>query len=71
MQQEAVLSSRIRIAVLFCLCLALSVFASSQTKASIDVSETLFSVVAAINVCGYDRSSRRPLRSVRRCAPTS
>lgn len=33
----------------------LTAAASAQIKATIDVSETLFSVVAAINVCGYDQ----------------
>lgn len=38
--------------------------ASAQIKASIDVSETLFSVVSAMNVCGYDQelSSSSPVR---------
>jgi tetratricopeptide (TPR) repeat protein len=38
--------------------------AASQTKATLDVSETLFSVVAAMNVCGYDQelSSSSPIR---------
>ena len=65
MQQEAALSSRTRIAAFASLCMVFSVSASSQTKASIDVSETLFSVVAAMNVCGYDQelSSSSPIRA--------
>ena len=47
---------------LFLLSLGRPTFA--QTKASIDVSETLFSVVSAMNVCGYDQelSSSSPIR---------
>jgi tetratricopeptide repeat protein len=47
------------------LCIGFSIAAVSQTKASIDVSETLFSVVAAMNVCGYDQelSSSSPIRA--------
>ncbi|MGB8889344.1 MAG: tetratricopeptide repeat protein [Candidatus Korobacteraceae bacterium] len=43
----------------------LSCSAIAQSKATLDVSETLFSVVAAINVCGYDQelSSSSPIRS--------
>ena len=39
--------------------------AAAQTKATLDVSETLFSVVAAMNVCGYDQelSSSSPIRT--------
>ena len=65
MQQEAALSFCIRIAAAASLCVAFSVAAVSQTKASIDVSETLFSVVAAMNVCGYDQelSASSPIRA--------
>jgi hypothetical protein len=43
----------------------LSCAAGAQSKATLDVSETLFSVVAAMNVCGYDQelSSSSPIRS--------
>jgi len=34
--------------------LSLTAAAAAQSKATLDVSETLFSVVAAMNVCGYD-----------------
>ncbi len=39
--------------------------AAAQSKATLDVNETLFSVVAAMNVCGYDQelSSSSPIRS--------
>ena len=38
--------------------------ARAQSKATLDVSETLFSVVAAMNVCGYDQElqSSSPIR---------
>jgi tetratricopeptide (TPR) repeat protein len=43
---------------------ALPCAAQGPTKATLDVSETLFSVVAAINVCGYDQelSASSPIR---------
>jgi tetratricopeptide (TPR) repeat protein len=52
---------------LFVLPLVLASFACAapaQSKATLDVSETLFSVVAAINVCGYDQDlpSSSPIR---------
>jgi len=41
--------------MLGCCCLALlSTLATAQSRATLDVSETLFSVVSAMNVCGYD-----------------
>jgi tetratricopeptide (TPR) repeat protein len=39
----------------------LSCAAGAQSKASLDVSETLFSVIAAANVCGYDADLRSSL----------
>jgi tetratricopeptide (TPR) repeat protein len=44
--------------------LAVSAIAGAQAKATIDVSETLFSVVAGMNVCGYEQelSSSSPIR---------
>ncbi len=44
--------------------MACSALAGAQAKATIDVSETLFSVVSAMNVCGYDQelSSSSPIR---------
>jgi tetratricopeptide (TPR) repeat protein len=46
------------------LLISLSVIAAAQTKATIDVNETLFSVVTSMNVCGYDQelSSSSPIR---------
>jgi hypothetical protein len=43
---------------------ALSCAAAAQSRATLDVSETLFSVVAAMNVCGYDQElqSSSPIR---------
>jgi len=43
---------------------ALPCFAQGPTKATLDVSETMFSIVSAINVCGYDQelSSSSPIR---------
>jgi tetratricopeptide (TPR) repeat protein len=39
--------------------------ATAQSKSTIDVSETLFTVVAAMNVCGYDQelASSSPIRA--------
>ena len=44
--------------------LSLTSAATAQSKATLDVSETLFSVVAAMNVCGYDAElqSSPPIR---------
>ncbi len=43
---------------------ALPCAAQGPTKASLDVSETMFSIVSAINVCGYDQdlASSSPIR---------
>jgi tetratricopeptide (TPR) repeat protein len=58
------LSCSLRILVLSAATLSLACAAAAQEKASLDVSETLFSVVAAMNVCGYDAelSSSSPIR---------
>jgi tetratricopeptide (TPR) repeat protein len=58
------LSCSLRILALPLVTLALTGAAAAQEKASLDVSETLFSVVAAMNVCGYDAelSSSSPIR---------
>ncbi len=53
---------------MFVLPLVLASFAcaaSAQSKATLDVSETLFSVIAAMNVCGYDQElqSSSPVRT--------
>ena len=47
--------------VLVCLTCA----ATAQSKATLDVNETLFSMVAAMNVCGYDSELREssPIRT--------
>ena len=62
--QGAVLSIVNHIVIAFVAVVSLGLSASAQTKASIDVSETLFSVVSAMNVCGYDQelSSSSPIR---------
>jgi len=43
----------------------LAISATAQAKATLDVNETLFSVVAAMNVCGYDQElqSSSPIRA--------
>ncbi len=43
---------------------SLSVVAGAQSRATLDVNETLFSVVSAMNVCGYDEElqSSSPIR---------
>jgi tetratricopeptide (TPR) repeat protein len=43
----------------------LSTVAGAQSRATLDVSETLFSVVSAMNVCGYDQElqTSSPLRT--------
>lgn len=43
---------------------AIPSFAQAPTRATLDVSETLFSIVSAINVCGYDQelSASSPIR---------
>lgn len=62
--QGAALGTFNRIVIASVLAAIVSLSASAQTKASIDVSETLFSVVSAMNVCGYDQelSSSSPIR---------
>lgn len=44
---------------------SLSLCAAAQSRARLDVNETLFSVVAAMNVCGYDQElqSSSPIRA--------
>jgi tetratricopeptide (TPR) repeat protein len=48
-----------------CALLAYAAFAQQTPKASLDTSETLFTVMAAMNACGYDQelSASDPLRS--------
>ncbi len=59
------LSRSLRILVLSLATLLLPCAATAQSKATLDVSETLFSVVAAMNVCGYDAElqSSSPIRA--------
>ncbi len=47
------------------LLVSLTCGAAAQSKATLDVNETLFSVVAAMNVCGYDQElqSSSPIRA--------
>jgi tetratricopeptide (TPR) repeat protein len=52
---EYALNTRLRNFAISAFMALLSVLATAQTKATIDVNETLFSVVAAMNVCGYDQ----------------
>ncbi len=61
--QEARLSASRSVFLAFIMA-ALSCAAPAQNKASLDVSETLFSFVSAINVCGYDHElqSSSPIR---------
>ena len=63
--QETVLSVSFRTYVLSALLAWLSCAAAAQSKATLDVSETLFSVAAGINVCGYDQELQisSPIRS--------
>ncbi len=53
--QEAKLRVSLRHFILAALVASLSCVAAAQSKATLDVNETLFSVVAAMNVCGYDQ----------------
>ncbi|HUI83009.1 MAG TPA: hypothetical protein VL240_02230 [Candidatus Binatia bacterium] len=68
METPLIFSSRILIvsALLGCL----TYVAAAQSKATLDVNETLFSVVAGMNVCGYDQelSSSSPVRAEVRAA---
>jgi len=58
------LSISLRAVVSSWLVAALGMAAAAQSRATLDVSETLFSVVAAMNVCGYDQDlpSSSPIR---------
>jgi tetratricopeptide (TPR) repeat protein len=62
--QEVLLSCSRRILVLWLILVTLPCAATGQSKATLDVSETLFSVVSAMNVCGYDAElqSSSPIR---------
>jgi len=63
--QEALLSSSFRLLLLPLLVAAACCAETGQNRATLDVSETLFSAVSAINVCGYDHElqSSSPTRS--------
>ncbi len=54
MTWRLLLSCSLRILLASLVALSLTCAAMAQSKATLDVSETLFSVVAAMNVCGYD-----------------
>jgi len=62
---EVALSSSLRHLVVAAIAIFLSVSAGAQSKATLEVSETIFSVMAAINVCGYDQelASSSPIRA--------
>jgi tetratricopeptide (TPR) repeat protein len=62
--QEARLSFSFRTLILALLVTALPCAAQAPTKASLDVNEALFSIIAAANVCGYDQdlASSSPIR---------
>ena len=53
--QEARLSFSLRTMICALILAALPCAAQNPTKATLDVSETLFSIVSALNVCGYDQ----------------
>ncbi len=63
--QEARLSISVRTLVLSALLASLSCLAAAQSKATLDVNETLFSVVTGMNVCGYDQelATSSPIRA--------
>jgi tetratricopeptide (TPR) repeat protein len=54
-----------RIAFLLACCALVTAAASAQSRATLETSETVFSVLTAMNACGYDQelSSSLPLRS--------
>jgi tetratricopeptide (TPR) repeat protein len=62
--QEAPLKTRLSIALVLCALLALPALAQQPPRMSVETSQSLFSVMAAINVCGYDAdlSQSVPLR---------
>ena len=64
MLQEALLSCTFRNALVAVMVATLGCAAAAQSKATIDVSETIFSVLAGMNVCGYDSelASSSPIR---------
>jgi tetratricopeptide (TPR) repeat protein len=62
--QEAPLKTRLSIVLALCALLTLSAMAQQPPRMSVETSQSLFSVMAAINVCGYDAdlSQSIPLR---------
>ena len=62
--QEAPLKTRLTIVLALCALLALPILAQPAPRMSVESSQSLFSVLAAINVCGYDAdlSQSNPLR---------
>jgi len=63
MTWRSLLSCSFRILILSAAMLSWVCASAGQEKVSLDVSETLFSVVAAMNVCGYDAElSSSPIR---------
>ncbi len=52
--QEAPLKTRLSIVLVLCAVLALPAVAQQPPRMSVETSQSLFSVMAAINVCGYD-----------------
>src|SRR5436853_1384598 len=58
-------SIRIESVLILALCLASPCFAENQPNVSLDTSETLFTVLTAINTCGYDQelNASDPLRA--------
>ena len=71
--QEVSLSCRFRrslYAALFALLAELSP-AQNQSPVALDTSETLFTVLTAINTCGYDQELASPIPCGHACAPRS
>jgi len=64
LNQEAPLKTRLSIVLALCTMLALSAQAQQSPRMSVETSQSLFSVMAAINACGYDSglSESLPLR---------
>ncbi len=64
MNQEAPLKTRLSIVLALCTMLTLSAQAQQPPRMSVETSQSLFSVMAAINACGYgaDLSQSLPLR---------
>ena len=63
--QEALLSCTFRNALVALVMALLTCCATAQSRATLEVSETIFTVLASINVCGYDHelASSSPIRA--------